>query len=58
MAHTILLIGTLDTKGHEYAFVRDRIKAFEDAGLHLLLLQMSPQLEEMERFAAEVIQRH
>jgi FMNH2-dependent dimethyl sulfone monooxygenase len=38
--------------------VRDRIKAFEDAGLDLLLLQMSPQLEEMERFAAEVIQRH
>ncbi|WP_250622696.1 LLM class flavin-dependent oxidoreductase [Pinirhizobacter soli] len=40
------------------AQVRDRIKAFEDAGLHLLLLQMSPQLEEMERFAAEVIRRH
>lgn len=40
------------------AHVRDRIKAFEDAGLHLLLLQMSPQLEEMERFAAEVIRRH
>lgn len=38
--------------------VRDRIKAFEDAGLDLLLLQMSPQLEEMERFAAEVIRRH
>jgi FMNH2-dependent dimethyl sulfone monooxygenase len=40
------------------AHVRDRIKAFEDAGLDLLLLQMSPQLEEMERFAAEVIRRH
>jgi len=40
------------------AQVRDRIKAFEDAGLDLLLLQMSPQLEEMERFAAEVIRRH
>jgi uncharacterized protein (UPF0261 family) len=26
MAHTILLIGTLDTKGQEYAFVRDRIR--------------------------------
>ena len=38
--------------------VRDRIKAFEDAGLDLLLLQMSPQLEEMERFAAQVIRRH
>ncbi|HMH69412.1 MAG TPA: LLM class flavin-dependent oxidoreductase [Pinirhizobacter sp.] len=40
------------------AHVRDRIKAFEDAGLDLLLLQMSPQLEEMERFATEVIRRH
>lgn len=27
MAHTILLIGTLDTKGQEYAYVRDRIRA-------------------------------
>jgi FMNH2-dependent dimethyl sulfone monooxygenase len=35
--------------------VRERIAAFEEAGLDLLLLQMSPQLEEMERFAAEVI---
>jgi len=40
------------------AHVRDRIKAFEDVGLDLLLLQMSPQLEEMERFATEVIRRH
>jgi FMNH2-dependent dimethyl sulfone monooxygenase len=37
--------------------VLDRVKAFEDAGVNLLLLQCSPQLEEMERFAAEVIQR-
>ncbi len=35
--------------------VRARIAEFEAAGLDLLLLQMSPQLEEMERFAAEVI---
>jgi dimethylsulfone monooxygenase len=35
--------------------IRERIKAYEAAGLDLLLLQMSPQLEEMERFAAEVI---
>lgn len=35
--------------------VAERIRAFEDAGLHLLLLQFSPQLEEMERFAEEVI---
>jgi FMNH2-dependent dimethyl sulfone monooxygenase len=35
--------------------VRERIAEFETAGLDLLLLQMSPQAEEMERFAAEVI---
>ena len=32
-----------------------RIRAFEQAGVDLLLLQFSPQLEEMERFAAEVL---
>jgi dimethylsulfone monooxygenase len=37
------------------AYVRDRIAQFEAAGLDLLLLQMSPQAEEMERFAAQVI---
>jgi len=37
------------------AQVRARIAAFEAAGVDLLLLQMSPQYEEMERFAAEVI---
>jgi FMNH2-dependent dimethyl sulfone monooxygenase len=35
--------------------VRSRIADFEAAGVDLLLLQMSPQYEEMERFAAEVI---
>ena len=35
--------------------VAERILAFEDAGLDLLLLQFSPQYEEMEQFAAEVI---
>lgn len=35
--------------------VAERIRAFEAAGLDLLLLQFSPQLEEMERFAEEVI---
>jgi len=35
--------------------VRGRIAEFEAAGVDLLLLQMSPQYEEMERFAAEVI---
>ena len=35
--------------------VADRIVQFERAGVDLLLLQFSPQYEEMERFAEEVI---
>ena len=35
--------------------VRQRIEAYEAAGLTLLLLQMSPQAEEMDRFAEQVI---
>ena len=35
--------------------VRERIAAYEAAGVDLLLLQMSPQYEEMERFAEQVI---
>lgn len=35
--------------------LRERIAEYEAAGLDLLLLQMSPQKEEMERFAAQVI---
>lgn len=35
--------------------VAERISEFEAAGLDLLLLQFSPQAEEMERFAEEVI---
>jgi FMNH2-dependent dimethyl sulfone monooxygenase len=35
--------------------VADRARAFADAGLDLLLLQCSPQLEEMERFAEQVM---
>ena len=35
--------------------VQERIAEFEDAGVDLLLLQCSPQLEEMERFAQTVI---
>ena len=42
------LVGTADQ-------VRARIAEFERAGLDLLLLQMSPQLEEMERCSAQVI---
>jgi dimethylsulfone monooxygenase len=37
--------------------VRERIAEFEEAGVDLLLLQCSPQLEEMERFAKTVIQK-
>jgi FMNH2-dependent dimethyl sulfone monooxygenase len=35
--------------------VASRVAEFEEAGVNLLLLQCSPQLEEMERFAEEVI---
>jgi FMNH2-dependent dimethyl sulfone monooxygenase len=35
--------------------LRERIAEYEDAGLDLLLLQMSPQAEEMERFSAQVM---
>ena len=37
--------------------VAARVEEFEEAGVDLLLLQCSPQLEEMERFAAQVINR-
>jgi FMNH2-dependent dimethyl sulfone monooxygenase len=36
--------------------VIDRIREFEAAGVDLLLLQCSPQLEEMERFGKQVIE--
>ena len=35
--------------------VADRVGQFADAGVDLLLLQCSPQIEEMERFAEDVI---
>jgi FMNH2-dependent dimethyl sulfone monooxygenase len=35
--------------------VAERVAAFEKAGVDLVLLQFSPQLEEMERFAGAVI---
>lgn len=35
--------------------VADRVRGFQDAGADLLLLQCSPQLEEMERFAEQVM---
>ena len=37
--------------------VRQRIASYGEAGLDLLLLQMSPQAEEMDRFAEQVIGR-
>jgi len=35
--------------------VAERVREFQRAGVDLLLLQCSPQLEEMERFASEVM---
>jgi FMNH2-dependent dimethyl sulfone monooxygenase len=35
--------------------VAERVNEFREAGVGLILLQSSPQLEEMERFAAEVM---
>jgi dimethylsulfone monooxygenase len=35
--------------------IRARLEEFEDVGVDLVLLQSSPQLEEMERFSAQVI---
>ena len=35
--------------------VKARVAEYEAVGLDLLLLQMSPQIEEMERFARDVI---
>jgi FMNH2-dependent dimethyl sulfone monooxygenase len=42
------LVGTADQ-------VAERVAQFAEVGVNLLLLQCSPQLEEMERFAGEVI---
>ncbi|MET0298958.1 MAG: hypothetical protein ABW036_04325, partial [Flavitalea sp.] len=39
------------------AKVNDRIREYEEIGVDFFLLQCSPQLEEMERFAEAVI-RH
>ncbi len=40
------------------AQVLERVTAFEAVGVDLLLLQCSPQFEEMERFAETVIRQH
>jgi dimethylsulfone monooxygenase len=39
------------------AQVQEQVGRFESAGVNLLLLQFSPQLEEMERFSAAVIRQ-
>ncbi|MGQ0714665.1 MAG: LLM class flavin-dependent oxidoreductase [Gemmatimonadaceae bacterium] len=46
-----LRAGLVGTPAH----VAEQIRAFEVAGVDLLLLQCSPQLEEMERFAHDVM---
>ncbi len=46
--------GLIGTPGQ----IQDQVGRFEEAGVDLLLLQFSPQLEEMERFSESVIQRH
>ena len=45
------LVGTPDQ-------VTERIRAYEDAGVDLMLLQFSPQREEMARFGRDVIARY
>jgi FMNH2-dependent dimethyl sulfone monooxygenase len=35
--------------------VKERVAAFAEVGVDLLLLQSSPQREEMERFASQVM---
>jgi FMNH2-dependent dimethyl sulfone monooxygenase len=42
------LIGTAEQ-------VKEKLEEFSAAGVDLVLLQSSPQLEEMERFAAQVM---
>jgi len=39
------------------AQIQEQVGRFEEAGVDLLLLQFSPQLEEMERFSEKVIRR-
>lgn len=39
------------------AQIQEQVGRFEEAGVDLLLLQFSPQLEEMERFSEKVIHR-
>jgi FMNH2-dependent dimethyl sulfone monooxygenase len=38
--------------------ITDRLRAYEDAGVGLMLLQFSPQREEMARFGDAVISQY
>jgi FMNH2-dependent dimethyl sulfone monooxygenase len=38
--------------------IADRLRAYEDAGVGLMLLQFSPQREEMARFGDTVISQY
>ena len=49
MAHTVLLVGTLDTKGAEYAFVRDRLRVL---GCDVLVMDLGIRGE--PAFAADI----
>lgn len=49
--HSALRAGLIGTREH----VLERIAQFERAGIELLVLQCSPQLQEMDRFASAVI---
>jgi dimethylsulfone monooxygenase len=46
--------GLIGTPGQ----IIDRLRAYEQAGVNLMLLQFSPQREEMARFGREVISRY
>jgi FMNH2-dependent dimethyl sulfone monooxygenase len=40
------------------ARIQEQVGLFQEAGVDLLLLQFSPQLEEMERFSESVMRGH
>jgi dimethylsulfone monooxygenase len=49
-----LRTGLVGTPGQ----IMDRLRAYEEAGVGLMLLQFSPQAEEMERFGRDVISQY
>ena len=48
-------ISSMDPGRFRSVLPPERVEEFEDAGVDLLLLQCSPQLDEMERFANQVM---